>query len=111
MTIEVEDRAGISIVRPKGDLGGTDGGKFVKTVSDLLDRSDARIVIDLAHVPMVTSAGLGELVRVTAQANAQGGRLVLANITPFVTGVLETTKLNAFLQTSPDLAAAIAGLS
>ncbi|HVP13079.1 MAG TPA: STAS domain-containing protein [Phycisphaerae bacterium] len=110
MTIEVEDRSGVAIVRLHGDLTAKDGGKFVKAVTDLLDRGTTRVVLDLAHVAMVTSAGLGELVHVTAQANTQGGHIVLANVMPFVAGVLETTKLNAFLETYPDVDGAVAKL-
>jgi anti-sigma B factor antagonist len=110
MIIEVESRSGASIVRLKGDLNGKDGGHFVKTVTDLLDGGCSKLVLDLGQVPLVASAGLGELVRVTAQANTQGGRVVLANVTPFVAGVLDTTKLDSFLQVFPDVEAAIAKL-
>jgi anti-anti-sigma factor len=60
---------------------------------------------------MVTSAGLGDLVRVTAQANSQGGRVVLANLTPFVSGVLDTTRLSAFFEISANVDSAIAKLA
>jgi anti-sigma B factor antagonist len=110
MNIEVENRSGVAIVRLQGDLTGKDGGKFVKAVTDLLDNGVLRVVLDLSHVPMVTSAGLGELVRLTAQANTQGGRILLADVGPFVAGVLETTKLNAFLEAAADVDAAVAKL-
>ena len=111
MIIEIEDRPGVSIARVQGDLTGKDGGKFVKAVTDLLDRGSVHMVLDLAHVSLVTSAGLGELVRVAAQANTQGGRIVLANVQPFVAGVLETTKLNTFLEVCANVEDAIARLS
>ncbi len=110
MTIEVEKRGPVSIVRLAGDLNGKDGGRFVQTITGLLDSRDARIVVDLGQVPMVTSSGLGELVRVTAQANAQGSQLLLANLTAFVEAVLRTTKLDTFLGVCPDVDAAVAKL-
>jgi anti-anti-sigma factor len=111
MTISVEIRGAVSIVRLVGDLNGKDEGRFVRAVTDILDRRDARIVIDLGGVPMVSSGGLGELVRVTAQANSQGSRLLLANLTPFVDAVLRTTKLNTFFGISGDVDAAAAELA
>jgi anti-sigma B factor antagonist len=111
MTTSVETHGAISIVRLAGDLNAKDDGKFVRTITDLLDRGDAQIVIDLGGVPMVTSGGLGELVRVTAQANAQGSRILLANIPPFVEAVLRTTKLNTFFSVCPSVDAAVAQLS
>jgi anti-sigma B factor antagonist len=110
MTIDIESRSGVSVVRLHGDLTGKDEGKFVKAVANLLYGGTSRVVLDLAQVPMVTSAGLGELVHLTAQANTQGGRILLANVTPFVAGVLDTTKLNAFLEVCPDVDSAIAKL-
>jgi anti-anti-sigma factor len=111
MTIEVQKRGAVSVVRAAGDLAGKDGGKFLKAVTDLLGFAKARVVLDLSQVPMITSAGLGELVRVTAQANTQGGRVLLAGLTPFVGGVLETTKLNSFFEVCPDVDTAVARLS
>jgi anti-anti-sigma factor len=107
MTLDVEDRGGVTVVRLTGDLAGRDAGRFVKTVSGLLDRGMIHIVLDLGRVPLVTSAGLGELVRVTAQANTQGGRLMLAGVKPFVAGVLETTKLDQFFEVCPDVETAV----
>lgn len=111
MTIDVEKRGAFSIVRLGGDLNGTDGGRFVQTITGLLDSRDAKIVVDLGEVPMVSSSGLGDLVRITAQANAQGSRLLLANLTAFVEAVLRTTKLDTFLRVCPDVDAAIAELT
>lgn len=111
MTIDVQKRGTVSVVRVEGDLAGKDGGDFLRTVIGLLDSAEARIVLDLSQVPMITSAGLGELVRVTAQANTQGGRVLLVDLTPFVGGVLETTKLNNFLEVCPDVDTAVARLS
>jgi len=111
MTTNVEKRGVVSIIRLVGDLNAKDEGRFIRTVTGLLDDRNARIVIDLGGVPMVTSGGLGELVRVTAQANSQSSRILLANLTPFVEAVLRTTKLNTFLPTRSSVDAAVTELT
>ena len=110
MPIDVKNISGVSTVRPEGDLTGGDGGAFVDTVKRLLDRGSARVIIDLGAVDLISSAGLGDLVHLNAQANTQGGRLLMARPQPFVSGVFDTTKLNRFFEVFDDLEAALAEL-
>ncbi len=109
MTVEIEDRAGIHIVRLRGELVG-EHADFVDTVTNMLTGPGARIVVDLAAVPFMNSTGLSELVRVTAQANVQEGRVVLAALSPFVAGVLQTTQLDRFFEICPTIEAALTKL-
>ena len=110
MTIDVEDRNGATVVRLRGEFGSEHPGRFVRTVTELLQGRQARIIIDLSEVSYMSSTGLGELVRVTAQANTQEGRVVLADPSPFVTGVLETTQLHRFFELHPTVEKALAAL-
>ncbi|MFH1419124.1 MAG: STAS domain-containing protein [Planctomycetota bacterium] len=110
MTFEVENRSGATIVRLSGDLTGRDEGKLVKAVAEMLDREGAKIVVDLAEVSVVSSAGLGDLVRLAAQANSQDGRFILANLTPFVADVIRNTQLNKFFDLAEDVDTALAQL-
>jgi anti-anti-sigma factor len=110
MTIDVEDRSGVTIVRLRGEFGSEYPGRFVRTVTELLQGPQTRIVVDLSEVSYMSSTGLGELVRVTAQANTQEGRVVLAEPSPFVRGVLETTQLHRFFELHPTVDQALAAL-
>ena len=110
MTMQVDNHAGVSVVRVAGDLTGRDGGEVFSTVSKLLEQDKPRIVIDLTSVSMISSAGVGDLVRITAQANSQHGRVLLANPSPFVKGVFGTTKLDTFFEVFPDVDGALSEL-
>ena len=107
MSVQIEDQAGVKIVRPQGDLVGDDGGEFVEAVTNLLTGPGTRIVIDLGGVPFVNSTGLSELVRVNSQANIQEARVILADPSPFVAGVLQTTRLDRFFEVCPSTAQAV----
>jgi anti-sigma B factor antagonist len=110
MSVKIEDQAGIKVVLLQGELAGDDGGEFVDAVTNLLTGPGARIVIDLGAVPFVNSTGLSELVRVNSQANIQEARVVLANPSPFVAGVLQTTRLDRFFEVCENIAQALAKL-
>lgn len=109
MKIDVQHRGAIVIVRPAGQMTGD--GDIVKTVTPMIEQRGARVVIDMGAVEFVSSGGLGELVRITAQANAQGARVVLAALTPFIGGVLATTRLDKFFETHSGVDAAISALT
>jgi anti-anti-sigma factor len=108
MNISVEDQDGVKLLRLEGEFVGGGGEKFVETVTNLLTTRGARVVIEMSQVPFMNSSGLSELVRVVAQANIQEGRIVLAGLSPFVAGVMQTTQLERFFEisNSPDEAVA-----
>lgn len=107
MNIDMRESDGVCTVTLKGLLN--DQTSLEPTVNARLD-GGTRMIIDLAGVDMVTSAGLSVLIRIVASANTQGARVVLAQPTPFVTGVLRTTRLDRFFDVLPDLEAARAAL-
>ena len=102
MTIRVEDCDGVKVLHVQGELTGGDGkSELVDSVTDLLSGPNARIVLDLSEVSYMNSAGLGDVVRLVAQANVQEARVVLANLSAYMTGVVEMTKLNQFFEIYP----------
>ena len=111
MTIDVEDHDGVKLLKLTGELTGGEDSALVDTVTDLLANRHARIVLDLGDVHYVNSAGLGELVRLVAQANIQESRVVLANLSAYLAGVLEMTKLDRFFETRPTVSEALEALA
>ncbi len=107
MTVDIEDHAGVKVVRIRGDFIGGQGPNFVELVTGLYTGPGVRVVIDLSEVPYLNSTALGELVRVTAQANIQEGRVILARPSAFVTGVLQTSQLDRFFEVCPTLEEAV----
>jgi anti-sigma B factor antagonist len=111
MKLDVERRGTITILHLAGELRAAEGDDWAKRATDLLGEGGARLVIDLAHVNYVSSAGLGQLVRVAAHANSQGVRLLLCNLTPFVQQVLTSTGLDKFFNVASSLDDALARLA
>ncbi len=88
-------------------MTGGDEREWVDTVTRLVDETGAHVVLEMGEVAYVSSAGLGDLVRITALANSQGSRLVLCNLSAFVDGVLKTTRLDKFFDVHKSVEAAL----
>jgi anti-sigma B factor antagonist len=78
----------------KGRVQLGDGDEMLKDkVNSLLNQGRKKIVLNLAEVPYIDSAGLGEVVRTFTTVSRQGGNLKLLNLTKRITDLLAITKL------------------
>ncbi len=110
MQVHVTRHGAAAVLHLQGELTEPNQGQWVDTAVDLLTPRGASVVLDLAGVPFLNSTGLADLVRVNSQANVQECRVILAAPTPFVEGVLQTTRLDKFFELCPTVAAALARL-
>jgi anti-sigma B factor antagonist len=65
----------------------------------LILQNRKRILLNLADVPYIDSAGLGEVVRTYTTVSRQGGQLKLVNLTKRITDLLMITKLLTVFET------------
>ena len=70
-----------------------------EAVTRLVDGGSTRIVLNLAEVPYVDSAGLGEIVRCYTTVSRKSGRLKLINLTKKIQDLLAITKLLTVFET------------
>ncbi len=68
-------------------------------VTRLVDSGKTKILLNLADVPYVDSAGLGEIVRCYTTVSRKGGRLKLINLTKKIQDLLSITKLLTIFDT------------
>ena len=102
MTMKVGTRQvdGVTIVDASGRITLGEGSVILRdTVRDLLSKGNKKIVLNLAEVPYVDSAGLGEVVRTYTTVSRQGGSLKLLNLTKRITDLLSITKLLTVFET------------
>ena len=62
-------------------------------INDLVENGTKKIVLNLAEVPYVDSAGLGEIVRCYTTVGNREGNLKLLNLTKRIHDLLSITKL------------------
>ena len=70
-----------------------------EAVANLADSGKAKILLNLAEVPYVDSAGLGEIVRTYTTVSRKGGKLKLLNLTKKIEDLLSITKLLTVFET------------
>lgn len=94
MQIDQRDVGEVTILDLKGKLTLGDGDELLKDkVNSLVYQGRKQIVLNLAGVPYIDSAGLGEIVRTYTTVSRQGGKLKLLNLTKRIEDLLSITKL------------------
>ena len=100
--MQIEERAvgDVVVLDLKGRVTLGDGDELLKDkVNSLINRGFKKIVLNLAEVPYVDSAGLGEIVRTYTTVSRQGGSLKLLNLTKRISDLLSITKLLTVFET------------
>lgn len=99
----------VEVVDLKGRITLGDGSGVVReTVKDLVAKGARNILLNLAEVTYIDSAGLGELVGSYASVTGAGGRMKLLHATKRVDDVLQITKLYTVFEAFSEEGAALA---
>ena len=102
------DVNGITVLDIDGRIVlGEESNSFREKVKGLLAAGKKKIVLNLANVTYIDSAGLGTLVATFHSARSQGAMLKLANLGAKFKEVLQVTKLMTVFDTYETEAAAI----
>lgn len=100
--MQIEERVvgDVTILDLKGKITLGDGDEALKAKINQLTADNRRhILLNLAGVPYIDSAGLGEVVRTYTTVSRQGGQLKLVNLTKRITDLLSITKLLTVFET------------
>jgi anti-sigma B factor antagonist len=110
MAIDIEVTAwpGATVVVPKGDLDLAAADPLRRALTALIDRRQARLVVDLGRVLYIDSSGLGVLVAAMKQARAAGGDVRLCGLEPDVHAIFEMARLAKIMDIYPSLREALA---
>ena len=100
MQIEERTVGDVVVLDMSGRITLGEGDQLLKDkVNSLVNQGRKRIVLNLAGVPYVDSAGLGEIVGSYTTVSRQGGSLKLLNLTKKITDLLAITKLLTVFET------------
>ena len=114
MTMKLTSRqvGGITVVDLTGRLTlGDDTAAFRETIKAIAAKGNKHIVLNLADVTYIDSAGIGELVGAYTSMRNQGGDLKLLNLTKRVHDLLQITKLYTVFEVLEDETQAVAAFS
>jgi anti-sigma B factor antagonist len=94
---EVND---VTILDLHGKLTLGEGDELLRDkVNSIVHQGHKKIVLNLAEVPYIDSAGLGEIVRTYTTVSRQGGSLKLLSLTKRIQDLLAITKLLTVFET------------
>jgi anti-sigma B factor antagonist len=103
---------GVTVLELSGRVTLGEGSNQLRTkLKDLLSQGKTRLVLDLADVSYIDSAGLGTLVAGFTSAQNQGASLKLANLTKRFNEQLHITKLVTVFDVFDDTDAAVKSFS
>jgi anti-sigma B factor antagonist len=94
MHIEQRSVGDVTIIDLKGKMTLGEGDELLRDkVNSLVQQNLKKIILNLAEVPYIDSAGLGEIVRTYTTVSRQGGQLKLLSVTKRINDLLVITKL------------------
>ncbi len=97
------DAGPVTVVDFGGKITLGDGSALLrKTIRGLLDEERMRILMNLADVDYIDSAGIGELVSGFTAVRSRGGELKLLHLTKKVKDLLQLTRLYTVFEVFSD---------
>ncbi len=108
MKANVRAQGDVSVVDLSGKITIGEGDVLLRdTIETLLKEGRQKIVLNLARVSYMDSAGIGELVACYKRSREKGGELKLLNPSGKVYDLLQLTKLEEIFETFRDEAKAV----
>ena len=107
MELQLSHEEGYVLARTSGPIDDTARGLFREYVHPLVRQKGTRVVVDLSESTYITSEGIGQLVALVADANANSSRVILAAATPFVGTAIGVCKLDRFFEMAQSVSEAL----
>jgi anti-sigma B factor antagonist len=102
MEVQTKQLRRCDLVVVKGRIDSATVKDLHETLAPITEGGRYRIVLDMKDVTYISSAGLGELIDVQNTCKRHRGELVLADVPPRVTEVLELAGLNPLFKVFSD---------
>jgi anti-anti-sigma factor len=108
LVIQAHDVEGTLVLSLAGDLDALSSGSLDQMASLLLEEGRRSLVIDLAQVERVYTAGVSVLLKLQRSANLRGARLICCGARPFVREMMRIALWDRDLEVQSDVTAALA---
>jgi len=109
MKISRREDGSVTVIEPKGKITIGEGDLLLREeITKLLAENKKSLVLDLAGVSYMDSAGVGELVSVFTSVKNRGGELKLACLTKKIKDLLSITQLMTIFDTYEETNEAVA---
>jgi len=102
LNMDFEETQGFWLLRLLGDLDYGECAGFRMNIDRILSAAPPATVLDLSGLEYLDSSGLGLLLSLSKEYNAEGGKLVLVT-NDTVNNILSLTRLNGIFSTADSL--------
>lgn len=103
MEYAVEEREGVAVLAPRGEIDVSQALVFRDALGTLLDGANSRVLVDLREVRFIDSSGVGILVTAHRKALEVGGAFGLAGPGESVRRTLQLTRTDRLLKVYPSV--------
>ncbi len=111
LQIKKSHQQGIVVLSLEGQLiSGSETRALAEQLSRLMQAGESRVLLDLAGVGFIDSAGVGELVAAYSNLRRAGGDLKVCRPQPMVEKVFQLVKLTSRLGVCTSVEAGVASL-
>ena len=108
MEIKTREEEGAMVMQVAGRLDAATTGEFEASCAGLLGKNPGKkMVLDLAGLEYISSAGLRSMLSLAKKLKVGGGNLVLCNLTGIVKEVVNLAGFDQFLPVCADLKSAL----
>lgn len=112
MEIGVREQDGVTILEPNGRITiGAAEEELREAVHRALEGQSRNLLVDMKHVPLIDSAGIGRLLAARTTAVNRGGSLKLLRLPPAMHDLLQVTQLLTLFDVFDDEEEAIASFA
>lgn len=98
LDIRISDQGRVTIVEVHGRIDSSSAGELGEVLTEVIEGGHHQVVLDIAGVDYMSSAGLRELVAALKKMRREQGDLRLASVSERVYEVLELSGLNTIFQ-------------
>ena len=111
MNIQQTDHEGVTIIEPSGRIDTTTSGKLEDVLRHTVDAGTRRLIVDLAAVEYISSAGLRVFLVIAKRMRDLHGRLILCAMPEPVAQVFRLAGFMALFQVEASRQSAVARMS
>lgn len=111
MEIGEESRNGILVLKPSGRIDSGTAGAFEARLVQAVTPGPSKVVVDMAILSYISSAGLRALLVAAKKAKPAGSRIVLAAMSSNIREVFDMSGFSTLFEIHPNDADATAALS
>ncbi|HYE77595.1 MAG TPA: STAS domain-containing protein [bacterium] len=110
MDIRLEDRDGILVIRPMGDLTAQTAPNLRAIFDAHITKANPSIVLDAQDIKYIDSAGLGSLVSGLHRSREYAGQFLVCGLQNDVESIFELTRMNSLFKVFPSADQAVVAL-